>query len=51
MIQLPPELKQKLKKEADKKAQKILDDSEARCQKILEDAKVKADAKAAESKK
>lgn len=39
------------KKEVDKKAQKILDDSDTRCQKILDDAKVKADAKAAESKK
>jgi F0F1-type ATP synthase membrane subunit b/b' len=39
------------KKKADEKAQKILDESDARCNKILEDAKVRADAKAAESKK
>ncbi len=39
------------KKKADEKAQKILDESDVRCNKILEDAKVRADAKAAESKK
>jgi hypothetical protein len=39
------------KKEADKKVQKIIDDAEARCVKQMEEAKVKADAKAAESKK
>lgn len=39
------------KKEVDKKVQKIIDDAEARCIKEMEDAKIKADAKAAESKK
>lgn len=39
------------KKKTDEKAQKILDESDARCNKILEDAKVRADAKAAESKR
>lgn len=39
------------KKKADEKVQKIVDDAEARCVKTLEDAKVRADAKAAESKK
>lgn len=39
------------KKKADEQAQKILAESDARCNKILDDAKVKADAKAAESKK
>ncbi len=39
------------KKKVDEKVQKIVDDAEAKCLKSLEDAKVKADAKAAESKK
>lgn len=39
------------KKKVDEKVQKIVDDAEARCIKTLEDAKVRADAKAAESKK
>lgn len=39
------------KKKVDEKVQKIVDDSVVRCQKLMEDAKVKADAKAAESKK
>jgi len=39
------------KKEVDKKVQKLVDDAEARCIKEMEEAKVKADAKAAESKK
>jgi hypothetical protein len=39
------------KKKTDEKCQKIVEESDARCQKILDDAKVRADAKAAESKK
>jgi hypothetical protein len=39
------------KKKVDEKVQKIVDDAEAKCLKSLEEAKVKADAKAAESKK
>ncbi len=39
------------KKKADEKVVKIIDDAEARCKQSLEDAKIKADAKAAESKK
>lgn len=39
------------KKKVDEKVQKIVDDAEAKCMKMLEDAKVRADAKAAESKK
>lgn len=39
------------KKKVDEKVQKTLDDAEAKCVKSLEEAKVKADAKAAESKK
>ena len=39
------------KKKVDEKVQKIVDDAEAKCLKSLEDAKVRADAKAAESKK
>lgn len=39
------------KKKVDEKVQKIVDDAEAKCVKTLEDAKVRADAKAAESKK
>ena len=39
------------KKKVDEKVQKIVDDAEAKCMKSLEDAKVRADAKAAESKK
>jgi len=39
------------KKKADEKVVKIINDAEARCKQSLEDAKVKADAKAAESKK
>lgn len=39
------------KKKVDEKVQKIVDDAEAKCMKTLEDAKVRADAKAAESKK
>lgn len=39
------------KKKVDEKVQKIVEDAEARCIKTLEEAKVKADAKAAESKK
>ena len=39
------------KKKADEKMVKIINDAEARCKQSLEDAKVKADAKAAESKK
>lgn len=39
------------KKEVDKKAQLILDEADKKGQKILEEAKVKADAKAASSKK
>lgn len=42
---------EKAKQEVDKKVQKIVDDAEAKCIKTLEDAKVRADAKAAESKK
>jgi uncharacterized protein involved in outer membrane biogenesis len=42
---------EKAKQEVDKKVQKIIDDAEARCIKQMEEAKVKADAKAAESKK
>ena len=39
------------KKKVDEKIQKIVDDAEAKCLKSLEEAKVRADAKAAESKK
>ena len=39
------------KKKVDEKVQKIVDDAEAKCLKSLEEAKVRADAKAAESKK
>jgi vacuolar-type H+-ATPase subunit H len=39
------------KKEVDKKVQKLVDDAEVRCVKEMEEAKVKADAKAASSKK
>jgi len=39
------------KKKVDEKVAKMVEDAEARCIKMLEDAKVKADAKAAESKK
>ena len=39
------------KKKVDDKVQKIINDAEERCKQTLEDAKVKADAKAAESKK
>ena len=39
------------KKKVDEKVQKIVDDAEAKCMKSLEEAKVRADAKAAESKK
>jgi len=39
------------KKKADEKVQKIIEDAEARCIKSMEEAKVKAAAKAAESKK
>lgn len=42
---------EKAKQEVDKKVQKLIDDAEARCIKEMEEAKVKADAKAAESKK
>lgn len=42
---------EKAKEEVDKKVQKIIDDAEARCIKQMEEAKVKADAKAAETKK
>jgi hypothetical protein len=44
-------LAEKAKQEIDKKVQKIIDDAEAKCIKQMEDAKVKADAKAAESKR
>jgi hypothetical protein len=44
-------LAERTKQEIDKKVQKIIDDAEARCLKTLEEAKVKADAKAAESKR
>ncbi len=39
------------KKKVDEQAAKIIAEGDARCNKILEDAKVRADAKAAESKK
>jgi hypothetical protein len=39
------------KKEVDKKVQKLVDDAEVRCVKEMEEAKVKADDKAASSKK
>lgn len=39
------------KKKVDEKVQKIVEDAEAKCIKSLEEAKIKADAKAAESKK
>lgn len=39
------------KKKVDEKVQKMAEDAEARCIKLLEDAKLRADAKAAESKK
>ena len=39
------------KKKVDEKVQNILNDAEAKCQQTIADAKVKADAKAAESKK
>lgn len=39
------------KKKTDERVQKIIDDAEAKCKKQIEDAQIKADAKAAESKK
>jgi len=42
---------EKAKQEVDKKVVKIIDEAETRCIKQLEEAQVKADAKAAESKK
>ena len=39
------------KKKVDEKCQKMKEEGDARCQKTMEEAKVKADAKAAESKK
>ena len=44
-------LAEKAKQEVDKKVLKLIDEAEARCIKQLEEAKVKADAKAAASKK